>query len=98
MKPSELQTHFQKPIKNPALRSYLSILVEKGHISRRKKGKAFYYRAVTRRRTAFRNTVRELADAYCDGSARKLLLSLIESEKLSESELLELKRLADGDG
>ena len=95
MKPSEVQERFPEPIKNPALRSYLSILVEKGHISRRKLGKAYYYKAVTRRHTAFRSTVREIAKAYCEGSAKNLILNLIRSERLSESELLELKRLAD---
>ena len=95
LKPSEVQERFPESIKNPALRSYLSILVEKGHVSRRKKGKAYYYKAVTKRQKAFRTTVRELANAYCEGSAKNLVLNLIRSEKLSKSELLELKRLAD---
>ncbi len=95
LKPSEVQENFREPIKNPALRSYLAILLEKGHVSRRKVGKAYYYRAVTRRSTAFRSMIREIADAYCDGSARNLVLNLIRAEKLSDEELLELKRLAD---
>ncbi len=51
-KPAEFQAKFTQPIKNPALRSYLRILVDKGHVSRRKVGKAFYYRAVTKRQRA----------------------------------------------
>lgn len=96
LKPSDIQEHYPEPIKNPAVRSYLGILLEKGHVSRRKVGKAYFYRATTRRKTAFRSTIREVADAYCDGSARNLILNLIRSEKLSKAELLELKRLADG--
>jgi len=95
LKPSDLQKHFPEPIKNPALRSYLGILVEKGHISRRKIGKAYYYKAVTRRYSAFRSTIREIVDAYCEGSAKNLILDLIRAEKLSKADLLELKRLAD---
>jgi BlaI family transcriptional regulator, penicillinase repressor len=95
MKPSEIQELFPEPIKNPALRSYLSILLEKGHVSRRKEGKAFYYKNVTRRHSAFRKSLRKMVDTYCDGSTESLLMSLIRSEKLSEDELLELKRLAD---
>ena len=95
VKPSEVQERFPEPIKNPALRSYLTVLVEKGHVSRRKVGKAFYYKAVTRRQTAFRSTLREMVDAYCEGSAKNLVLNLIRAEKLSETELLQLKRLAD---
>ena len=95
LKPSEVQQHFPEPIKNPALRSYLGILMEKGHVSRRRVGKAYFYKAVTRRKTAFRSNVREIVDAYCEGSARNLILNLIRSENLSEADLLELKRLAD---
>ena len=95
VKPSEVQERFPEPIKNPALRSYLTVLLEKGHVSRRKVGKAFHYKAVTRRQTAFRSTLREMVDAYCEGSAKNLVLNLIRAEKLSETELLQLKRLAD---
>jgi BlaI family transcriptional regulator, penicillinase repressor len=40
MKPADLQGRFPEPIKNPALRFYLTTLVEKGHVTRRKVGKA----------------------------------------------------------
>ena len=96
LKPSEVQQRFPEPIKNPALRSYLKILLEKGHVSRRKVGKAFFYKATTRQQTAFRSTLREMVEAYCDGSAKSLVMNLIRNEKLSNEELLELKRLADG--
>src|SRR5262245_3664543 len=72
LKPSEIQARFLQPIKNPALRSYLTVLLDKGHVTRRKVGKAFYYRAATRRRTAFRSILREIVDAYCEGSTRNL--------------------------
>ena len=95
-KPGEIQAMFPREIKNPALRSYLSILLEKGHITRRLKGKAYYYRAKTKQTTAFRSKLQELVDVFCDGSTESLLLNLIRSEKLSKDELLELKRLAEG--
>ena len=95
LKPGELQARFPEPIKNSALRSYLTILLSKGHVSRRKAGKAYFYRAVTRRESAFRTTLREFINVYCGGSTQALLLNLISSEKLSERELVALKRLAD---
>ncbi|MGC8638259.1 MAG: BlaI/MecI/CopY family transcriptional regulator [Isosphaeraceae bacterium] len=73
LKPAELQELFPEPIKNSALRSYLSILVEKGHVSRRRVGKAYYYKAVTRSHSALRKTLRELAEAYCGGSLQSLV-------------------------
>lgn len=96
LKPAEVQERFPEPIKNPALRSYLKILVDKGHVSRRKIGKAFFYRAVTKRQSALRSTLREMVDAYFNGSTKSLVLNLIRHEKLSKKDLLELKQLADG--
>ena len=96
LKPAELQARFPEPIKNPALRSYLTTLLEKGHVTRRRVGKAFYYKAATRSRSAFRTMLGELVDAYCGGSVQALVMNIIKAERLSEDELLELKRLADG--
>jgi predicted transcriptional regulator len=96
MKPADIQRRFPWKIKNPALRSHLTILLGKGHVTRRKLGKAYFYQAATRRKNAFRSTVRELVDNYCGGSVRALVLSLIQSEKLTAAELLEIERLAKG--
>jgi predicted transcriptional regulator len=98
LKPAELQRLFPGPIKNSALRSYLSILIEKGHVSRRRVGKAYYYKAVTQSRSEFRRTLDELVEAYCSGSLRSLVMNIIRLEKLSEEDLIALKRLADEGG
>lgn len=94
LKPAEIQRHFSRPIKNAALRSYLTILVEKGHLARRAKGKAFYYRSKTKRESTFRSMLGDLVDTFCDGSSEALLCHLLAKEKLSEEELLELQRVA----
>ncbi len=95
LKPAEIQGRFPRSIKNPALRSILAILVEKGHVARRKQGKAFFYKAKTRRQIVFRSMMREVADIFCQGSSEALLMNLIKSQKLSDKQLLELKRMAD---
>jgi predicted transcriptional regulator len=92
LKPSEIQERFPRPIKNAALRSYLSILVDKGHLLRRRKGKAYYYRPKTKRQSTFGAMLGELVDVFCGGSTEALLCHLIASEKLSEADLLALKR------
>ena len=95
MKPADLQDRFPEPIKNPALRFYLTTLLEKGHVTRRKVGKAFHYKPATRPRSALRSVFGELVDTYCGGSIQTLVLNIFRSEKLSESDLIALKRLAD---
>ena len=97
MKPADIQRRFPEPIKNPALRSHLTILLGKGHVSRRKVGKAFFYKAVTRQQSAFHSTLGEFVANYCGGSPRALLLNLIQSEKLGPQELLDLEKLANAE-
>ena len=95
LKPAEIQSRFPWELKNPSLRSYLTILLDKGHVVRRRIGKAYFYKAKTRRDSAFRSMVRDLTRVCCDGSVEVLLCRLIRSEKLSEEDLLELKRLSE---
>ena len=97
LKPAEIQKHFPRPIKNAALRSFLTILVEKGHLTRRSKGKAYYYRAKTKRESTFRSMLGDLVDTFCGGSSEALLCHLLAKEKLSPEELLELQRVAQED-
>ena len=96
LKPAEIQDRFPWKIKNSSLRSYLSILLEKGHLMRRRIGKAYFYRAKTRRESTFRNMLRDLTRICCDGSVESLLCQLIRSEKLSQEDLIELKRISEG--
>jgi predicted transcriptional regulator len=95
LKPAQIHARFPRRIKNPSLRSYLAILLEKGHIVRRRMGKAYFYRAKTRRQSAFRAMLSDLVRVCCNGSVESLLCQLIRTEKLSEADLLELKRLSE---
>lgn len=94
MKPAEIQARFSDQIKNPALRSYLSILLEKDHVTRRLDGKAYYYKAKTPEKNAFQSMLSELLDAFCEGSATQLLMNLVRSEKLTADQLLELRQMS----
>lgn len=98
MKPAELQAKYPEAIKNSALRSHLATLLEKGHVTRRLVGKAYFYKPTTRKRSAFRTMLGELVDAYCGGSIEDLVMNIIRSEKLSEDDLIALRRLADREG
>ena len=93
MKPAEIQKLFPEPIKNPALRSYLTILLDKGHVARRKAGKVYFYKAVTRQTSAFRSALRDVVDNWCEGSVKALMLGVIRTEKLSADDLAELQRV-----
>ena len=95
LKPAEIHAHFPRKIKNPSLRSYLAILLDKGSVIRRRVGKAYYYRAKSRRESTFRTMLRDLTRVCCEGSVENLLCQLIRTQKLSAADLIELKRLAE---
>src|SRR5262249_8459908 len=95
MKPGDIQEKFPEPIKNPALRSYLAILLIKGHVTRRKQGKAYFYTAKTKQESAMSSLYEQLVNVFFGGSARGLVSHLIKEEKLTEEELLKLKRIAE---
>jgi predicted transcriptional regulator len=95
-KPAEIQEHHAREISNMALRSVLSVLVEKEHLSRRKVGRAYYYRARTQRQSALRKATRRMSRIFADGSPMTLIAEMIRSEQLSEEDLAELQRIASG--
>jgi predicted transcriptional regulator len=94
-KPSEIQGRYPRRIKNAALRFQLKVLLEKGHVRRQKIGKAYYYKAVTPRKGAFKKMAQRMAEIYCQGSASGLIAELIKTEELSNEEIRELKKLAE---
>lgn len=94
LKPAEIQEKFPRPIQNAALRSLLLVLLEKGHVRRRKDGKAYYYEATTPRDSAFRNMVRRIADAFFGGSTVSLVAELVKEEELNAEDLRDLQKIA----
>ncbi|MFH1742062.1 MAG: BlaI/MecI/CopY family transcriptional regulator [bacterium] len=94
LKPVEIQKRFSRPIRNAALRSVLLILLEKGHVTRTKDGKAYYYKAKTRRERGLKQMMRNVADVFCGGSSAALIAQMIEMENLSEEDMRELQQIA----
>ncbi|MFA6240130.1 MAG: BlaI/MecI/CopY family transcriptional regulator [Candidatus Hydrogenedentales bacterium] len=94
-KPSEIQEEFGWPIENATLRSVLRVLMEKDHVSRQKLGKAFVYRARSSQRGILSSMARMMARVCCGGDPAHLIAQLIRNEKLSDEEILELRRIAD---
>lgn len=91
LKPAEIQAFYGRDIKNPAMRSYLKILLDKGHVTRRQVGKAYVYKAKTRQHAALKSMLGSLVDTFFEGSRRKLLLTLVQQEKLTPEDIAELK-------
>jgi BlaI family penicillinase repressor len=95
LKPAEIQEHFSWPIENATLRSVLRVLMEKGQLTRRKKGRAFYYKTKASRRGVLSTMSRQMAHVFTGGSTADLIAQLIKTEKLSKAEIEELRQIAE---
>jgi BlaI family penicillinase repressor len=94
LKPSVIEERLGGGKANTTVRTLLTILLRKGHVARKKDGKAYLYSATTRREAPLPGLLRRLIEGYCGGSASLLMQHLVKSEDLSESDLRELKKLA----
>jgi BlaI family transcriptional regulator, penicillinase repressor len=71
----------------------MNILEGKGRLKRRKEGRAFVYEALQPKNVVLSSLVSEFLDKVFAGSARPLLVSLVNDRKLGERDLEEIRRL-----
>jgi predicted transcriptional regulator len=93
-KPAEIQSQFGWDIENATLRSVLRNLIDKGFVSRRKDGKAYFYKALSRRSSLFGQAMQRMAEIFTGGSKAGLILELLRREKLSAEDLAALQEIA----
>ena len=76
-----------------SIRKILSILVRKGHLTRRREGRAFLYKPKVHKGQAHRKMVQDLVKRAFDGSAALMVAALFDSNTLNERDLKDIKRL-----
>ena len=94
LKPAEIQEAFSWPIENATLRSILVNLVDKGHVTRSREGKAYRYEARVPKATLLQATSRALARVFSKGSTKELLMQLVETEDIGPSDLEFIRTIA----
>jgi len=94
---SQIREHLPDPPSYSATRTLVGILVEKGHLSRRKDGKRFVYRPVLTRSKARRTAIDRLLTTFFDGSIQGAMTAFLEHRKadLTDEELSHLRKLID---
>ena len=76
-----------------SIRKVLSILVEKGYVSRRRDGRFFYYRADVPKDQAHRSLVADLLRRAFDGSAALMVATLLDSRGVGRKDVEKIKKL-----
>ncbi|MBN1294422.1 MAG: BlaI/MecI/CopY family transcriptional regulator, partial [Candidatus Latescibacteria bacterium] len=84
-----------RDLSDGAIRKILSILLEKGHLTREKSGRSFIYRATVPREQADRNMVKDLLSRAFSGSVTRMVATLLNSRDISDNDIREIKRLIE---
>ena len=82
-----------RELSDGSVRKMLQILLEKGQLTRRRDGRFFLYTAKSQARQAKGRIVRDLVQRVFRGSAPRMVASLFETQKVSDRDLAEIKRL-----
>ncbi|HEU0141619.1 MAG: BlaI/MecI/CopY family transcriptional regulator [Bryobacteraceae bacterium] len=73
----------------------LRILEQKGYARHEKRGRAFVYAPLIRRRDAQKSAVRHLLGRFFEDSPELLVLNVLEDERLSAAELRKLRKMIE---
>jgi BlaI family transcriptional regulator, penicillinase repressor len=71
----------------------MKILEQKGHLKKEQVERAYVYEAAKPRRQVLRKMVRDFVDRVFQGSAKPLLVHLVEDNRLSHEDVEEIQRL-----
>ena len=85
----------RRTIAYTTVQTMMNILETKGHLKKQPGEKAQTCTPVRRRQQVVRSMVREFVDRVFDGSARPLLVHLLEEKGLTDRERRELQKLLD---
>jgi predicted transcriptional regulator len=77
------------------VRTQLRVLEEKGHLRHEEEGMLYVYYPVTPRRVVRQSALRHMIETFFEGSAEKMMATLLGGGKISEDELNRLGKLID---
>ncbi len=81
------------PLAYNTVLSTLRTLEQKGHVAHDEEGRAFVYRPTIERSQAANSAVRHIMQRFFGNSPGRLAVTLLDDARLSEDDLLEIKRL-----
>jgi predicted transcriptional regulator len=82
-----------RQLSDGSVRKVLSILMDKGYVTRRPEGRGHVYRAVVPKTRATRRLVADLLRRAFGGSASLMVATLLDAGEVDERELEEIRRV-----
>jgi predicted transcriptional regulator len=90
-----VQQNIGRPLAYTTVQTMLNVLHRKGHAKRTLKLKAYFYRPAVSRSEVVSSAVGDVVDKLFGGSATSLVMSLVETKKLSREELAHLRGIIE---
>jgi BlaI family transcriptional regulator, penicillinase repressor len=91
----EVHAHLGGTLAYTTVLSMLRTLERKGSVTRSKEGRAHRYAARVPRETARRRALAAVAAKFFRGSTERLLMHLVENERLSDAQIARLRALLE---
>jgi BlaI family transcriptional regulator, penicillinase repressor len=88
----ELRT--QRTVAYTTVMTSLKTLEQKGHLKTTQQDRAFVYRPTRPKHQVIKDMVRDFVNRVFNGASQPLVLHLLEDERITESELKEITRMA----
>jgi BlaI family transcriptional regulator, penicillinase repressor len=76
-----------------SIRKMLSILMEKGHINRKRAGRGHIYSPIVQKENANSSIIHDLVDRVFSGSVPGMVASLLKTQDVSKEDIVEIKKL-----
>ncbi|MDQ1559595.1 MAG: hypothetical protein QOD32_2655 [Pyrinomonadaceae bacterium] len=90
-----VQGLLERELAYTTVQTMLGVLHRKGKVTRKLKEKAYFYRPAVSRRQVVSQTVGDIVDRMFGGSAESLVMSLLETRRLTPETLSRLNALVD---
>lgn len=90
-----VQRNLNRELAYTTVQTMLGVLHRKGKVTRALKEKAYFYRPAVSRRRVMGHAVGDLIDRMFGGSAESLVMSLMETRRLTPEKLSRLQKLLE---
>ena len=93
-----VQQHLERELAYTTVQTMLNILHKKGKVKRTLKDRAYFYKPAVSRSHVTTQHITDIVDRLFGGSAESLVMSLVETKRLTPKKLAQLQKLLEDEG
>jgi BlaI family penicillinase repressor len=93
-----VQQHLERELAYTTVQTMLNILHRKGKVKRTLKDRAYFYKPAVSRSHVATQHITDIVDRLFGGSAESLVMSLVETKRLTPKKLARLQKLLEDEG